>query len=241
MRSMYSSFLLFIALLFGCGAVHAGTPAANVEPDGSLLSESRQCFEMLQTSPEGELLFGHTLQTIEATEHEGRAAWRIVVHQKGAKGNFDMRDEFLLRADNLLPISLHNKALRGGELFHEIHLDYGDSVVTGKRIEANGEVKSINEEFDIPRWEGNLWGLTFAALPLAPGERYELPFYQYDKGKGKFIVDVIEREGGIITVRGGTDPESLMEYQIQASPRAELGYGNMQFKQQLAENCSAFK
>lgn len=241
MRSLCSAFLLLMALLLGCGTAQAGSPAIQAEPDGSLLSKSRQCFEMLRGSPDGPVVFGHTLQTIEAAEHDGEAAWRIVVHQKGAGGSFDMRDEFLLHADNLLPISLHNKAMRGGKLFHEIHLDYDGSGVTGKRIEANGEVKPIDVDFDKPRWEGNLWGITFATLPLAEGGHYELPFYQYDKGKGSFIVETVKHDGDIIVIRGGADPERLTEYRIQASPRAEVGYGGAQFQQQPTDDCSAFE
>ncbi|OAN60091.1 DUF3108 domain-containing protein [Sphingomonas sp. TDK1] len=40
-------------------------------------------------------------------------------------------------------------------------------------------------------WDGNLVGLAFAALPLAEGKTYELPFFQYDKGMGRFTLKVV--------------------------------------------------
>lgn len=67
-----------------------------------------------------------------------------------------------------------------------------------------------------PTWDGNLWGPMFGALPLASGQSYTVPFYQYDKGSGSFTLTVTGEEGAgdaaSWTVDAGTDPARHSTY-----------------------------
>lgn len=57
--------------------------------------------------------------------------------------------------------------------------------------DGGSDQKSIHVDLAGPVWDGNLWGETFAALPLTPGASLKLPTYQYDSGLGTFYVDTV--------------------------------------------------
>ena len=118
-----------------------------------------------------------------------------------------------------------------GGRWHEVHIEYAEGRITGTKATADG-VTPIDVAIDGPIWDGNLWGLTFGALPLHEGGQYRLPFWQYDKGFGTFLVNVTGSEM-VDTPDGpteawvadaGTNPDRLSRYQIGKSNGAELGY-----------------
>ncbi|MGV3579526.1 DUF3108 domain-containing protein [Brevundimonas sp.] len=84
------------------------TAAPHVIPDGGRISEERKCFTLSMTRDGQTRPIGLTWQTIERDTVDGRPVLRVVVHQSVNGGAFDMRDEFLLEAATLRPISLIN-------------------------------------------------------------------------------------------------------------------------------------
>lgn len=215
-------------------------------PDGNRLVESTQCFTMYRRTPQGEVVFGHTLQTIEFAEHEGAPALRIVVHQYGANGAFDMRDEFLLAREDLRPIAFQSHFQGATGRSRDVELLYATDRITGSKT-ANGKNQRIDVPVSEPVWEGNLWGLTFAAMPLEAGAHFSLPFYQYDKGLGRFEIDVVETKS-VATGQGNVEAwvvDAAIEggphsrYFIGKDPAAELGYEAKGFRQSAGGDCSA--
>lgn len=222
------------------------TPLALVEPDGSRLAESRQCYTLYRMTEAGEVPIGNTWQTVERSEHDGEPAWRIVVHQYGSGGAFDMRDEFLLAADNLAPIEFSSRFRGSRGPGHDIELYYTAQRIRGTRHEGES-AKTIDVPLQNPVWEGNLWGLTFAALPLRANAHFELPFWQYDKGFGVFDVVVtgernVELDGATVAVwivQAGIKGGAHSEYLIAKDSHKEIGYGGAGFRQALGGDCSA--
>ncbi|HEX7030952.1 MAG TPA: hypothetical protein VF254_10160 [Gammaproteobacteria bacterium] len=220
-------------------------PLAVVEPDGYRLTETTQCFTMYRTTAEGEVKFGNTLQTVEFVDHEGVPALRIVIHQYGGDGAFDMRDTFLLARKDLKPIEFQSRFRSTRGRSHDVDLRYTDDRVAGSRTK-NGETAAIDLPLSNPVWEGNLWGLTFAALPLEADAHFELPFYQYDKGIGAFEADVtgsetVATDGGPVeawVVDAGLVDGAHSRYLIGKSPAIELGYGSAGFRQSPGGDCS---
>ena len=191
---MLNKLLLSIALL-PIGLV-AQTEAKNITedasvaaqlavPDGTALNIGDSCYTMFSTTG-GKHPIGVTFQSIRPVRAGSLDALAVVVHQHMSDGKFDMRDAFLLRRKDLLPISLENT--RFGK--PHVHLEYGDRKVDGWKLAKDGHKDEIHLTFATPVWEGNLWGVTFAALPLREGGSYRLPIYQYDSGPDEFLVDV---------------------------------------------------
>lgn len=227
--------MALMPLLLALAATHAA-------PDGTRLQPDRACYTMTATRDGKTAEFGHTWQTIERTRHGKRDAWRVVVHQLGGNGRFDMRDIFLLDAATLAPIQFRNE--RNGQ--EHVRLAYLGDRVTGQRIGDDGKAEAIDVPLAEPVWEGNLFGVLFAALPLAEGGHYRVPYYQYDKGLGEFTVNVKGTER-VATPAGpveawvldaGADDKQRMEYLIARSPQRELGYRGGGFAQALGGDCA---
>jgi protein PhnA len=102
----------------------------------------------------------------------------------GAK--FDMRDTFLLDAAEPGPIEIDNERF-GKRHVRDVYDDHG---VTETRWDAAGQATTTKKPLAHPVWEGNLFGVMFAALPLEQGASYAVRFHQYDKGEGTFAIDV---------------------------------------------------
>ena len=207
-------------------------PAEQVDPDalsGAALVAGTTCFDLLA---QGRVI-GETRQTIAAAQVGGTKVWRIVVHQKVHGGGFEMRDTFVLDRDTLLPFTM--QSVRGSspaaDGWQRIDVDYEPTVISGKRENAAGAAR-FAVDVDQPRWDGNLWGPLFASLPLALGRTFEIPTYQYDKGKGAFRVRVIgmktlttpDGETPAWILSAGTDPARLSRYYVAQDRPAELGY-----------------
>lgn len=214
-------------------------------PDGARLADSQSCYT-LNVSREGvSRPVGVTWQTVKRAERDGRPVLEIVVHQSMGGGAFDMRDEFVLDAATLRPLSLINR--RKGEV--HIRADYADDRITGERTEAGGVVTLIDVPLDGPVWDGNLFGLTFAALPLAEGAAFSLPYWQYDKGFGRFSVRVtgsetVETPSGTVeawVVEAAPGADAPLRYLIGKSDHRELAYSAAQGSQTLGGDCSALE
>ena len=152
-----------------------------------------------------------------------------------------MRDSFLLRRADLRPIRLDSE--RDGT--HHVHLDYAGNRVTGWKL-VKGAKESIDINFDGPVWDSNLWGLTFAALPLKKDAQFHLPTYQYDDGKGSFSVTVtgekkVPTPGGMKdawVIRAGVKLNEMADYFIGKNPPAELGYDAGPMSQHPGGDCT---
>ena len=209
-------------------AAQAALPAV----DGTRLRPGTVCYAIAR----GETVMGATLQTVKATNANGAAAWDIVIHQR-VGDKFDLRDHFVLRRKDLAPIAF-DSSKAGVE---HVRVAYGP----GKLITTRPGGAPVETALTGPVWEGNLWGLTFAALPLAEGAHLELPFYQYDKGLGRFSLDVVgsekvgERDAWLVEASPGGDRK--VRYLIGKADHAELGYAGGGFAQRLGGDCSGIQ
>jgi len=214
-------------------ALLALAQAAVPAVDGSVLKPSAVCYAILR----GEMVMGATYQKISAATAEGVPAWDVVVHQRIGDGKFDLRDHFLLRRADLRPIAMDSR--RSG--IEHVRVAYGE----GKAVTSRPGAQPIETPFEGAVWDGNLWGLTFAALPLTEGAHFELPFYRYDKGLGRFALDVVGseqvdgKEAWTVEVTAGD--QRKVRYQIAKADRAELGYYGGGFAQKLGGDCSAIQ
>ncbi|MDI6624147.1 MAG: hypothetical protein QME55_05410 [Brevundimonas sp.] len=232
-----------LSLLIALAPALAQGPTA--VPDGARLADSRTCYTLNMNRDGVSRPVGVTWQTVKRAERNGRPVLEIVVHQSMGGGAFDMRDEFVLDAPTLRPLSVINR--RKGEM--HVRVDYADDRITGERIEDDGAVTPIDAPLAGPVWEGNLFGLTFAALPLAEGAAFSLPYWQYDKGFGRFSIRVtgsetVETASGpveawVVEAAPGEDPP--LRYLIGKADHRELAYSAAQGSQTLGGDCSAIE
>lgn len=217
-------------------------PDPTVVPDASRLAIGGECSTLVMGQGEQARPVGVTWQSVERATHEGRPALKIVVHQYLGGGRFDMRDEFLVDAATLRPMWLENR--RSGKV--HVAVRYAADRIVGETHQDDGTVTAVDVPLTGPVWEGNLFGLTFAALPLAEGAAFTLPYWQYDKGFGDFTVTVTGSET-VTTPDGpveawvldaGPNADSRMTYLISKSDHRELGYRAPQGRQQLGGDCS---
>ena len=97
-----------------------------------------------------------------------------------------------------------------------------------------------------PVWEGNLYGLTFASLPLTEGAHFTLPVWQYDKAFGEFSVTVtgsriVETPSGAVdawVLEAGADQSRLLTYLIAKDDHQELGYSSGPMSQAIGGDCA---
>ncbi|CAN5303179.1 hypothetical protein BH10PSE1_BH10PSE1_13140 [soil metagenome] len=222
----------------------AQTPTVAV-PDASRLPEDRACYTLSITRGTESRPIGVVWQTVARETIDGKPVLRVVVHQSVNGGAFDMRDIFTLDAATLRPLTLENS--RKG-VTHVV-ATYGADRITGERHEADGTTAPIDVPLTGPVWEGNLFGQTFAALPLAEGADFTLPYWQYDKGFGDFTVRVtgsetVQTPGGPVeawVVDAGASADSRLTYLIGKADHRELGYRAGPGSQRLGGDCSALE
>lgn len=222
----------------------AGAATGMVSPEASHLRPGGQCF----TITRGGTAVGKTWQEIRSIRFEGRRAWDVVVHQRQDDGSFDMRDHFVLDHTTLRPITLDSQrgTDRDAKDWHRVALRYSADRITGTRETKEGVVP-IDVALNHPVWDGNLWGLTFASLPLRTAGRYALPFWQYDKGFGTFTVNVVGREDVAVpggraaawVLEAGDDTSNLLRYFVASGAPMEIGYRAGPFGQTLGGDCTA--
>ncbi|MEO7168959.1 MAG: hypothetical protein V4610_22255 [Pseudomonadota bacterium] len=213
--------------------------AVAAQPNGERLSAGSACYAIMRDTS----VIGATWQSVRPAEVAGEQAWDIVVHQRVGT-TFDLRDHFVLARKDLRPIAFDNRKL-GKE---HVTLRYANGRITGSRMEKEGVVP-VDLATPAQVWEGNLWGLTFGALPLAQGGEYALPFYQYDKGFGTFTLkvtgsDIVETPGGKVdawTVDVATGADRLVTYLIGKTNGAELGTRAPGFSTRLGGDCSGLE
>lgn len=210
-------------------------------PDASLIHDDDACYTISMTRDGVTKAVGMTRQVIRHTKFKGREALDIKVHQKmGA--SFDMEDHFIVDGSTLLPIWFENR--RNGAV--HVTLDYGEDRIKGEKIDANGQRIPIEVKTTDALWEGNLFGVTFAASPLGSGMQFEIPFYQYDKGVGAFTLavkgeEVVQTPGGPVeawVLDAGADEKYRAEYLIAKTTRRELGYRSPYGSQSLGGDCA---
>ena len=213
-------------------------------PDGTLLKLGDYCYTITADHDGATEPIGLTFQTIHRQQVDGVDALAIVVHQHLSSGKFDMRDSFLLRRSDLRPIRLDNE--RNG--LPHVHLDYTADHVSGWKM-VDGKKQPIDIGFAGPVWDGNLWGETFAALPLEVGKEYQLPVYQYDSGKGFFFVNAVGRKKldtpvgafDAWVLRAGLKKDEQADYYVGSGERLELGYAAGPSSQHLGGDCGALR
>ncbi|WP_294330854.1 hypothetical protein [uncultured Sphingomonas sp.] len=200
-------------------------------PDGTRLRAGDACYTLTR---EGKPI-GQTWQRVRAASEGGVSVWDVIVHQRVGDGRFDMRDHFVLRRSDLRPLAMDSRR-NGAE---HVRVRYDSAFIETTKA---GQVPSRIPAPDAV-WDGNLWGLTFAALPLADGGAYELPYYQYDKGLGRFHLKVVGtaevggRAAWIVEADAGDG--HTVRYQIGKAPADELGTVSPMFGQQLGGDCTA--
>ncbi|PHY13008.1 hypothetical protein CSW58_08660, partial [Caulobacter sp. B11] len=150
---------MIVALALAAALV-APPVAPPVVPDGRLIADDAACFTIAMTRDGVTRPMGVTWQTITQARQDGRAVLKVVVHQRIAGGAFDMEDRFVLDAATLRPIQFDN--FRKGQ--PHVSLRYGATRIEGEIHEPQG-VRAISEPLSGPVWEGNLFGVLFAALP----------------------------------------------------------------------------
>lgn len=205
--------------------------AALPKLDGTLLHEGAFCY----TIASGSTQVGVTWQSVRASVEGDRPAWDVTVHQRLADGSFDLRDTFVLERDTLQPIRM--TSFKSGKQ-HAL-VSYSNGVIATVRPDKPaGTLRAAGRV-----WDGNLWGLTFAALPLAEGAHFELPMYQYDKGLFTMTVDVVGTEdvdgraAWVLEADPGNGRKT--RYLIAQDNRQELGYSAGPFGQRQGGDCSA--
>lgn len=215
-----------------------------VVPQGDRLVEARNCYVLSMTRAGATTPIGVTWQTVARDRIGDRPVLRVTVHQSVNGGAFDMRDDFVLDAASLRPIALTN--LRQGAV--HIRLNYASDRITGERLDS-GVATPIDVPLTGPVWEGNLFGLTFAALPLSEDATFAVPYWQYDKGFGTFSVrvagsEIVPTPEGPVeawAVEAGPDEQRDLTYLISKSDHRELGYRAAQGSQSLGGDCSALE
>ena len=216
--------------------------AAVVSPDGSRLHPDEACYAIYGPAAAGNPVIGATRQSIKRGQSNGRPVWNIVVHQRLTNRPFDLRDAFVLDAKTLRPISLSTQ--RDGKPHAE--LAYAADRVTGFKVDKAGKRTTINQSLTNPIWEGDLYGPTFAALPLSAGAQFSLPYFQYDRGLGAFTVKVkgseqVETDHGKVDawiLDAGPSEAERLDYLIAKSDGRELGYRATEGGQRLGGNCT---
>ncbi len=214
-------------------------------PDGERLIDDRACYTIFAPTNSGDRPIGNTLQTVERVNQRGRALWQITVHQRLSNGKFDLRDEFELDGKTFLPLRLKTT------LNQKPHADlvYAKGRVTGFHIDRTGVKHRVDRALGGPIWDGNLFGLTFATLPLSRGAHFRLPYFQYDRGVGMFTVTVTGSEkigtpGGTVdawVLDAGPNVSQRLVYFIEKDNRRELGYRSSQGSQRLGGLCRGLR
>ncbi|HEV7227190.1 hypothetical protein [Brevundimonas sp.] len=212
------------------------------DPDGALLMQGDACYALVVQ----DRVVGATRQTVREAVVDGRRVWEISIHQKADAWNFDMRDRIQVDAVDMRPIRYDSvRAASSTMPGQEVHLVYGADRVRGSK--TLGETRTdIDVALDRPVWDGNLWGLTFSALPLAEGAELIVPVWQYDKGFGAFTVTVtgsrtVEGPAGTTeawVLRATDGGRMTTEYLIDKQTRMELGYSAGPMVQRLGGDCS---
>jgi len=233
--------IITAAAMFCMASAVLGQSLPQTVPDGKRLALGQYCYTMSTTKNGTSTPVGVTFQSIAREQANGVDALAVVVHQHMFDGKFDLRDSFLLRHDNMRPIRLDTD--RDGK--PHVHLEYSNRHISGWKLQG-GAKQPIEVELSAPVWDGNLWGLTFAALPLTTGTHLTLPTYQYDSGFGSFYVDVVDQHqestpAGMVQawrIQAGIERSEMVDYTVSTKPGLEIAYHAGPYTQRLGGDCS---
>lgn len=237
--------VVFLLPEVSCAQTSSDASGTFAAPNGADLALGDSCYTITAGTEGKEQPIGYVFQSLTSERMDGLDVLTVVVHQHLLTKKFDMRDRLVLRKTDLTP--LHLDTDRDGS--PHVHLDYVPGHVTGWKM-VGGTKQPIDVALDGRVWDGNLWGVTFAALPLKAGADYRLPVYQYDSGKGEFFVTVIG-EQKVTTPKGevkawvaevGLKSDERVKYLLGQTPRMELGYNAGPISQQhLGGDCSGLR
>ncbi|MCY7338847.1 MAG: hypothetical protein LH465_02665 [Sphingomonas bacterium] len=229
-------------MLIGIIAAALASAAPATALDATSLRPGHSCFVIER---EGKAI-GETWQAIKLARRNDRKVWDVVVHQRVAAAGFDMRDHFVLGYDDLAPLSLDSRrgVKPGSRGWQRVSLRYTPTRILGAKTTGN-KTTLIDVQLDHRVVDGNLWGVTFAALPLRQGADFSIPMWQYDNGFGQFTVRVVGSEqrptpSGPVdawAIDAGTDPLKLTRYFIAKRDPRELGYAAGPMNQRLGGSC----
>ena len=231
---------LIAGIVLAASALDAQSATSTI-PDGSHLALGQFCYTITATKEGAAKPIGVTYQSISHQHVHGVDALAIVVHQHMYSGKFDMRDSFLLRRDDLRPIQLDTD--RDGA--PHVHLDYSDKRISGWKMVGTTK-QPISVDLSGPVWDGNLWGETFAALPLMSSGVLTLPTYQYDSGLGTFYVDTLGQHqestaDGVVQawrIKAGLSRNEQVEYIVSTHPGLEIAYSAGPSSQRMGGDCT---
>lgn len=178
---------------------------ADALPDGARLEEGQMCYTLAIDRDGSTRPIGRSFQVVRRDSFEDRPVLWVLVHQQLQNGAFDVRDEFVLEPADLRPIRYVGR--RNGTV--RVDLSYGDDGVAGYRIDDQGRRTDIVTPLRGRVWEGNLWGLVFAAMPLREDRPLSLPFWHHEKGFGRFSVRVVGTE--TVSAPDGPTPAWIVE------------------------------
>jgi hypothetical protein len=211
--------------------------AALIAPNGALIQNESTCYTTSVQKADKLEVLGITWQSIQRAKLGERDVIKVVIHQSMANGKFDMLDSFVLDAKDLQAIEFNNE--RHGK--RHVQLTYSEGRVRGTRLKPDGSSEMIDVVTGTPIWDGNLYGVVFAALPLTHDAQFRLPTYQYDRGLGEFKLKVITQEAGVWELEVENDDKLKPRYQIGQTPRRELGYKAGPYVNALGGDCTALE
>jgi hypothetical protein len=241
----YAFLLVMLTAVFsfpqaGGAQAASGVSGTFAAPHGTDLALGDSCYTITTGTDGKEQPIGYVFQSLTNDHLDGVDVLTVVVHQHLLTKKFDMRDRLVLRKADLTPLRLDTD--RDGS--PHVHLDYTLGRVTGWKMVA-GAKQPIDVALDGKVWDGNLCGVTFAALPLKAGANFHLPVYQYDSGKGEFFVTVVGKQK-VTTPTGaveawvtevGLKSDERVKYLLGQKPRMELGYVAGPMSQHLGGDC----
>ena len=210
---------------------------ALIAPNGSLIQNGSTCYTTSIQKADKLDVLGITWQSIQRAKLGERDVIKVVIHQWMAGGKLDMRDSFVLDAKDLQAIAFTNE--RNGK--RHVQLAYSEGRVRGTRLKPDGSSEEIDTVTGSPIWDGNLYGVMFAALPLTQDAQYRLPTYHYDKGIGEHKVKVIAQEAGVWELEVEINDNLRPRYQIEQISRRELGYKAGPYVNALGGDCTALE
>ncbi|WP_421738839.1 hypothetical protein [Caulobacter sp.] len=234
--------MMLVTVALGAMSLKAPPSAAQVTPVGARLEEGRSCYVLQIKAADALRPIGRTLQIVRRERVDGRQVIRVIVHQQLQNGAFDVRDDFLLATTDLRPLRYESRS--HGKV--TVDVTYRADGVSGYRVTKDGDRNALSAALEGPVWEGNLWGAVFAALPLSQDAQLTLPFWHYEKGLGRFAIQVVGEDtvavssgdvaAWVVEASDGSGPS--VTYRFAKDNGRELAYTMGGFTQTLGGDCA---
>ncbi|MBF9220435.1 DUF3108 domain-containing protein [Hymenobacter ruricola] len=134
---------------------------------------------------------------VQATTHQGEAAFRITQHWYGSDTTSYREVSSLLRAADFAPL-YHAETVKGQRKAY----NWSATSIAGADSVAGNQATAFKLAFRQPCFNWNLDIETFELLPLAAGKRFVIPFYDAGQGLPTYVAyTVTGRE--VLAVPGG--------------------------------------